>query len=156
MHTIPLAAEKYHLQKLAKVLNYQLSSSILIPILLIAPLSLPIIRIVAIIFTPFMLYHLYQSGKVKWIAGFVIAIILPAILVELFVKGPLFRGILNLMPLAAFYIYALALKMFINERIEALKAREEYERIKSAKKLELDVWQNQFDQKQADLPDEKL
>ncbi len=144
METSLLSFEKNHLQKLAKVLNYELSSSILFAFAFFSPAALPVLMIAALLFIPFMVYHLYMSGKIRWIAGFFISEMI-TFLAILLILGTAYLKVTLLIPLAVFYFYTILLKMHVNESISALKAREEYERIKLMKKMEMETWQNQFD-----------
>ena len=72
----------------------------------------------ALLFSPYMLLRLFQSGRYGWIVGFTITVVLPFLLVWL-VQPEGVAGILfSAFPLATFYAFTWLLRYSVGEWIE--------------------------------------
>lgn len=119
-----------NLNRLSKILNYQLSATVLFLLWYGGILTLGIVTIAAILFSPYMLYLLYLEKKNGWIIFFVVLVLLPTIAITL-------SSILELLfiPLALAYFYYFLLKFVVRDWIQEKNAKRElHERIMESKK----------------------
>ena len=122
-----------HLSKLSKVLNYQLSSAVLLILLYAGGLTLLAATIAAILFSPYMLYILYLEKKTGWIIFFAVLVLLPIIVIIL---SPMIE--LLFVPLALVYFYYFLLKFVVRDWIQEKNAKYELQKqmLESKKKRE--------------------
>jgi len=119
-----------NLSRLSKVLNYQLSTTLLLILLYAGLLTLLAATIAAILFSPYMLYILYLEKKNGWIIFFVVMVLLPIIVIFLF--APL---VLLFIPLALVYFYYFTLRLVVRDWIQEKNAKRELqEQILQSKK----------------------
>jgi len=123
----------YHLSKLSKVLNYQLSTTLLFILWYSGGFSLLAVTIAAILFSPYMLYVLYLENKNGWIIFFVVLVLLPIIAIIL---SSIFE--LLFIPLALVYFYYFILKFVVRDWIQGKNAKRELHKriLQSQKKQE--------------------
>jgi len=138
------SGERYHLTRLSKVLNYELSSSVLFLLAFVSVFAIPLLMLAAIVFTPIMLFDLYKSNKKGWIAAFVVIVIVPLLIILIIGMNSGDIKTFLFIPLAPFYLYTFLLKLSVNERVQELKAREQYEKEKLLRKQELQEWEKQL------------
>lgn len=129
--------EKKYLEKLGRALNYELSSSLL----LIVSYLWPLLAVAAILFTPFMLFLLSRAGKTGWLVTFGIMVVLPFIAFLIFGRHSGYLGVLLLMPLCFFYLYTFLLRLTVNDWVNELRAKEQYQLESELRKEELVQWQ---------------
>ena len=122
-----------NLSKLSKVLNYQLSTTVLLILMYAGGFTLLGITVAAIIFSPYMLYVLYLEKKNGWIIFFVVLVLLPIITIIL-------SSILVLLfiPLGLVYFYYFLLKFVVRDWIQEKNAKYELQKqmLESKKKRE--------------------
>ncbi|VAX18401.1 hypothetical protein MNBD_IGNAVI01-180 [hydrothermal vent metagenome] len=122
-----------NLSKLSKVLNYQLSTTLLFLLWYGGGLTLLAVTIAAILFSPYMLYVLYLEKKNGWITFFTILVLLPIIAIIL---SPMIE--LLFIPLALVYFYYFLLKFVVRDWIQEKNAKYELQKqiLESKKKHE--------------------
>lgn len=122
-----------NLSKLSKVLNYQLSTTLLFVLWYGGVLTLLTVTIAAILFSPYMLYVLYLEKKNGWITSFVVIVLLPIIGIIL---SPMIE--LLFIPLALVYFYYFLLKFVVRDWIQEKNAKYELQKqiLESKKKRE--------------------
>jgi fatty acid desaturase len=123
-----VSEEKYYLEKVSRVLNYQLSSSILLFLTYAWGITILLTIIAAAIFAPFMIYAFFKAKKTSWVISFFIIVVVPIIIcIILGLRfGNLF--VVALIPLGFFYFYCFILKLIVNDQLEEVKAKEELQR----------------------------
>jgi hypothetical protein len=139
--------ENYYLSKLNKYLRYELSSPILFfggyfigPLIFLA-------YAVAIIFTPYMLYVLFQLKKTGWIITFFAIVVIPAVIFWSLGLKLGYTSIFMLIPLGLCYFYFFILKYTVSDRLRELENRLELEAKRKAAKKEQQQWEMQFKDK---------
>jgi hypothetical protein len=121
-----------HLDRLATLLNYEISSltlyflSYLVKVLLFGAI------IAAIIFTPYMIFVLFREKKYNWLIFFFLFIICPLITIEFFIVETNVKLFLRTIPWGLFFIYCLLLKFSVNDWIR----EREWKRVWEMQKLE--------------------
>ena len=122
-----------NLGKLSKVLNYQLSTTLLFLLWYGGGLTLLAVTIAAVLFSPYMLYVLYLEKKTGWITFFVVLVLLPIIGIIL---SPMIE--LLFVPLALVYFYYFLLKFVVRDWIQEKNAKYELQKqmLESKKKRE--------------------
>ena len=115
----PRLENTQRLESLYKYLNYEISSSVLYFASWFVGMLLPLLFLLAIVFSPYMLYVLYLEEKKGWIITFVLLIILPAILTLIFFPMIIIVG------LAPFYFYCFILRMEVRNWLQEKNARNE-------------------------------
>lgn len=119
-----------NLSRLSKILNYQLSTTVLFLLWYGGSLTLGIVTIAAILFSPYMLYILYLEKKNGWLIFFVVLVLLPIIAITLSSVSELL-----FIPLALVYFYYFLLKFVVRDWIQERNAKRElHERIIESKK----------------------
>jgi len=108
-------SKNYNVKRLNQWLNYELSTSVLLLLSWFWGITILLMTITAILFTPFMLKILFQERRYGWIIFFVLIIIIPAICTYFLVKGTTYKFVLELIPLAFFYFYCFILKLTIRD-----------------------------------------
>ena len=88
-----------------------------------------ILVVMAIIFTPYMLWHLWRAGWRTWIPVFCAIVVAPA-LVALLLESQVNLGyyFLAIAPLVLFYAYTWTLRYVIGEHLAELDALRMFER----------------------------
>jgi hypothetical protein len=115
----PRLENTQRLESLYKYLNYEIFSSVLYFASWFVGMLLPLLFLLAIVFSPYMLYVLYLEEKKGWIITFVLLIILPAILTLIFFPMIIIVG------LAPFYFYCFILRMEVRNWLQEKNARNE-------------------------------
>ena len=141
--------ERYYLQKLSKVLNYHLSTSLLFILSFFSGILLTAAIIAAMIFVPIMLYIFFRLKKTSWIISFCIIVLMPLIISIILGLEIGYLSVFLLISLAFFYCYFFILKYMVNDRLHELIAREELEVEKNAEKYKTSAWESQFKNKNA-------
>ena len=71
-------------ERFAKILNYQLSTSVLLFLQGNVWISLPLLIIAAVLFTPYLLYVIIIENRYGWLISFFFIAILPFVLLYFF------------------------------------------------------------------------
>ncbi|MDX1585110.1 MAG: hypothetical protein R3222_00140, partial [Balneolaceae bacterium] len=86
-------------------------------------LILNAVSILAILFTPFMLWHLFKAGWYKAIITFCCLVILPFLVFQLApIENLAFSFLLRVIPLVTFYFYTYVISYLIGIRINELRS----------------------------------
>ena len=126
--------ERYYLQKLSKVLNYHLSTSLLFILSYFSGILLTAAIIAAMIFVPIMLYIFFRLKKTAWIISFCIIVLVPLTICIILGLEIGYLSVFLLISLAFFYGYFFILRFMVNDSLRELLAREELEVEKNAEK----------------------
>lgn len=126
---LPLNNELEKLKNLSYYLNYSLPTFGLYAGSFFWGIFLFIAIIAAIIFTPYMLKILYQTGKKKWILSFIIVIGFPILLSVYFMfTTVMIAPILRMISVGLFFLYCFSLKSNIRNWISDIKFNIESEK----------------------------
>ncbi len=117
MISTPQLENTHRLEKLYKVLNYEVSSSVLFAMGWVYAVLIPILILAASVFTPYMLFVLYKEEKIGWIISFAVAVALPLIIVLIFYP------LLALVALAPFYFLLFLLRLEVKAWLTEMRAR---------------------------------
>lgn len=107
-----------YLDRLSTILNYQLSTTLLLILTYAGGLTILIATIAAIIFSPYMLYALYLEKKYGWMTFFVILVLIPILVLFLSTLWELL-----FLPLTLAYFYYFLLKFVVRDWIQERNAR---------------------------------
>ena len=108
-------SKNQNLKRLNYWLKYELSSSALLLLSWLWGITILLSTVAALVFTPFMLYILFQEKKFGWITFFIIIVILPAITVLIFFLHSNYFMFLILIPLVLFYFYCFLLRYTVDD-----------------------------------------
>jgi hypothetical protein len=108
-------SKNQNLKRLHYWLKYELSSSALLLLSWLWGFAILLSTIAAAVFTPFMIYILFEEKKFGWIIFFIIMIILPAITITIFFLHSNYFLVLALIPLALFYFYCFLLRLTVSD-----------------------------------------
>jgi len=126
------------LSKMYKILNYQVISSGALPIVYFLPINFVyLLTLAAILFTPYMLYVLYEEKKIGWIVSFVVIVLIPSVLIVFFYSD------LFLLLLLPFYLYCFLLRFEVKNWLSEKRARNDLllQRYRKANQSEsIDDW----------------
>lgn len=109
-------SDNYHLSKLSKVLNFQMSSSILFLLSFFGSVFLFFAFSAALLFIPYLNYVLWVEKRRLWLVIFYVLIILPIIIT--FILIPAYTIYTALVSLSLFYGYCYVLRLSVNEWIK--------------------------------------
>ena len=113
-----------YLSRLSKVLNYQLSTTVLLILMYAGGFTLLGITVAAILFSPYMLYVLYLEKKNGWIIFFIILVLIPIITIILFsVFELLFIPLALVYFYYFYYFYYFLLKFIVRDWIQEKNAK---------------------------------
>lgn len=107
----------HRLEKLYKYLNYEVSASLLYLGSWFIPMFVTLLLLAAIIFTPYVLYVLYQEKKIGWIIFFIIITLFPIVLLSIFYPSLMSVGLIT------FYLFCFVLRMETKGWITEMRAR---------------------------------
>ena len=142
-----ISEERYYLEKLSKILNYNFSTSLLFILSFFGGILLAAAVIAMILFTFLLLYVFMKLKKISWIISFGIVVIIPltiSIIIGLEI-GYLYAFLL--VSLGFYYFYCFTLKYIVNERLNELIAHDELELERKSEKEKMSLWENQFKDK---------
>ena len=111
------------MRKLATILNYELSTTVLFFLPWLGSLFIILAIISSIVFTPYMLHILYKERKYGWIMFFAIIVIIPTLLNFIHIESMLFKTSINLIILGIVYLYYFILRLCINDWIEEERSK---------------------------------
>jgi multidrug efflux pump subunit AcrB len=111
------------LMKLKYYLNFELSGAILYAISFMNEIALLLSTILAIVFTPFMLYVLYKTRKYGWSIFFAVIILIPLVVSLLIFKLSMYLQLFLLIELGLTYLFYFILRFAVNEWCEEINAR---------------------------------
>lgn len=109
--------QDYRLERLSQILNYELSTVILLLLQIFMPFLLVLIIIAAVVLTPYMLFVLIKENKKTWIILFLIVVVVPAAVTPIVFYDSNYLGIFMFIPLFFFYVYCFLLKFYVKEWI---------------------------------------
>jgi hypothetical protein len=135
MDKFQLANEHYKLERFYSWLTYGLYSSVLLLIAIFLPLivSLPIISIVVIGFSVYIIRTLIQFEKKPWIILYAIIIGIPLLLAVFFSNSEIVGNVVWFFPISMFFLYCVLLRHSIIEWIsdtgdgEGFRLREKHD-----------------------------
>jgi hypothetical protein len=133
MEINPIPDKRYYLEKLSKILNYHLSTSILFLLSFFSLIGLILLIIAAAIFTPYMLYLFFKERKTSWLLSFLIFVIFPLIICIILGLKFNYLSVFLLIGLTFFYFYFFIMKFVVNDQLSELTAAEELQREKDEK-----------------------
>lgn len=114
------------LTRLSKYLNYQLSTTLLFALSFMFGFFLLLLIGAAIVFTPYMLYVLYQENRKGWIIFFIILVIIPLIAAVIISFTVTYIFPLYLIVIGLFYLYCFLLRLKVNNWLCDRRARMQY------------------------------
>lgn len=116
---------EWHLQKLHRWLTASGLSALLGTGAYVMPygIIMMVLILAAIVFTPFMLWSLYQCGRNGWIAAFGVMVLLPALLALALSPGGVASFLLAILPLFNFYVYTWVLRHSVGDWLENLRGK---------------------------------
>jgi hypothetical protein len=114
-------------EKFSAILNYEISSGVLLLLLNQVWIALPLIIIAALLFTPYMLYIFIAERRFGWIAAFLIIVIVPFILLYFFSKDSYALAAMMLIPFILFYFFCLLVRLAVNQWIKQYNWHSYYE-----------------------------
>ncbi len=87
------------------------------------------LSILAVLFTPYMIWHLFNAKWYKSIAVFLTVVILPFILSQFIpFENSIFVFLSNILPLVAFYFYTWILSYLIGEHLNEIQTLKKWRR----------------------------
>ncbi|MBK8944083.1 MAG: hypothetical protein IPM32_02325 [Ignavibacteriae bacterium] len=128
------------------ILNYQLSTSILLALSYFHVIALILTSLAAILFTPFLLYVLFKEKRFGWFTAFIIMIFLPIIISQIVGIEKESFPIILMISLFIFYFYCFVIKYVVSDWLkeynwsqqleEQKREKEEYQnRLNSSKSI---------------------
>ena len=145
MELYSISKERYYLQKLSRILNYELSTSLLYLASFFGGLIITIAIIATIAFTPFMLYVFFKLRKKAWLISFLVFVIVPTIAFVILGYMLGYLSVFIFVPLAFYYFYCFMLKNVVNERLKELLYKEKLQLETEEERKNKILWQKQFD-----------
>jgi hypothetical protein len=139
--------QNYNLVRLQNYLNYEISGAILFFLAFAFFGFIFIASAAAIIFTPFMLYVLFQENRKSWIIIFVIIVGIPVLLLLISSLTSEFNRILLLLSLGLFYLYCFLLRLEVNNWVQEDMAKRQYIIEKKARDEELKSFMTNYENK---------
>lgn len=115
------------MRKLKYILDYQLSSSLLMFLSAMWPILLLFAFVASMLFTPYMLNVLYKEKKYGWIISFFVYNVLLTSINFLPTVPSIAKGAVNLIVLASFYLYCTVLRYEVVDWIKERIAKEQME-----------------------------
>lgn len=117
-------------EKFSALLNYEISSGILLLLLnqvWIALIALSLIIIAAILFTPYMLYIFIKEKRLGWLTSFLIIVIAPTIALYFLSRHSYAFEAVMLIPFILFYFFCLLVRLAVNQWIKQYNWHNYYE-----------------------------
>lgn len=137
-----------NLTRLNYILNYELSSGLMLLLSYLYILLIFLSAIAAIIFTPFLLYVLVKEKKTGWLIFFFISIFFPPFIFSLLLPVGIFSLVNLSIMLGGFYLYCFLLKMQTRDWVKEENAAKELEEKRRLKKIKDDLYFLAFKEKQ--------
>ena len=91
---------------------------------------------IAVLFTVYSLRVLYQEEKYRWFFGFIFVMVISSLLSLFGGQGTILGYIFSYLPLLAFFLYFLVIKVRVREWVMELEYEREMRRYKAIKDLE--------------------
>ena len=135
----------HNLSRLKRILNYEVSSSVLFFLSFIAPIFFFITLLAAIVFTPFMMHVLLREKKTGWIVLFILIVIIPVITFIILAAQFEMAIALLLVPMALYYFYCFLLRFTVNGWVRELNFRHQYMLDKKRSEEELEAFMKQLE-----------
>jgi hypothetical protein len=131
--------------KLDQILNYQISTVVLFAMSFFYGILLFVLGIAAVLFTPYMIYVLYNEKRFGYIISYGIMIISP--LVFFLIIGPLgeYLSIASMLSLSLFYFYCFLLKYSVREWLNEYRWRKKLEEQRKESEVNKELWEMRFE-----------
>jgi hypothetical protein len=125
MHPDTSLNTELHLQKLHRWLTAGGLSALLGTGAYFVPygIIMMVLIVAAVVFTPYMLWSLYQCRRFGWIAAFGVLVLLPALLAVALSPGGVAGFLLAMLPLFNFYLFTWVLRHAVGEWLENLRGQ---------------------------------
>jgi hypothetical protein len=117
MNQFEISNEHYKLEQLHYWLTYGIYSGVILFTAIFFPLvfALPVIGLVILGFSAYIIKSLVQLGRKGWIVGYAILISFPLLLAILLSDSEIIGSAVWFMPLCAFYFYCWILRQSVTE-----------------------------------------
>ncbi len=111
------SVEESRLRELHRWLTYEGLSAMLTTLMFFDPAGIVFVLLIgaAIIFTPYMLLRLYQTGHYGWMIGFAVTVGIPSLLLLIIRPDGVAAFALSMLTLATFYLYTWLLRYTVGE-----------------------------------------
>jgi len=123
--------EEYSLSQLQQRLQYAKHSWSFGAIILWLPYVpvFMILKILAIVFTPYVLWHLFKAKWYKSVVVFGAVVVLPYVIYQFIqVENNILGFLLKVLPLLTFYLFAYILSYMIGEHLSEIKTLKRWKR----------------------------
>jgi hypothetical protein len=129
METKPkkLVSDIVALRRLRAILWFELSTAVLIIFNFFWALTLAIVIVAALLFTPYMLYVLFKEKHYGWISFFFFIFVLPYIILLLLFYNYILLTAWLLAPIPLLYCYYFVLKYSVDDWLKEYDAHEQLE-----------------------------
>jgi hypothetical protein len=107
------------------ILFYELSTSVAFVLFSFYPINLYVIIIVAILFTPYMIYVLIKERKYGWIAIFFFMVVLPYPVLYKIIGDYILLSGWMLLPIIPFYLYCFLIKFSVDDWLREYSAEQQ-------------------------------
>lgn len=135
----------HNLLRLRKYLNYELSGSALFILSFMFLNIVFLLTAAALLFTPFMLYVLYNEKKTGWIVAFCILVLIPAVFITTLSFFYSFLMPFLFILLSLFYFYCFLLRLEVNNWLRERNVRYNYFQNKKKSEEELKLFMKRFE-----------
>ena len=116
----PMLENTTRLAKFYQYLNYEVGSSLLLVGLLFMPILLEeLLKLAAILFTPYLIFVLYKEEKYGWITTFIAIVLIPVLGLLVFAFQ------YNVLALLPFYFYCYLLRFEAKNWLKEKRSRNE-------------------------------
>lgn len=88
-----------------------------------------VLKIIALVFTPYMLYHLYKAKWYKSVVVFLIVVLLPFLVTRIIDTGHyILDFLLPFLPLLTFFFFVYIISYMIGVRLNEIRTRKKWKR----------------------------
>lgn len=114
---------KFHLEKIQSILRIEIPAYLLLSLSFFTGIGFFILKIVILLFSPYMVFVLFRLKKFGWITTFCLIVVLPYIFSFIKFSDATLTLLINLFPLLTFLIFTFLLKMVIPDWLEEINAK---------------------------------
>lgn len=104
--------------RLKKILDYELSSSLLLFLSFFVSIAIYLSILASIIFIPYLIFALYKNHKYGWLSFLIVIIIIPSSLLFFLETGSNNFYAIVFIEIILFYLYCFILRFATNEWVE--------------------------------------
>jgi hypothetical protein len=137
--------ENYNLTRLQKYLNYELSSAVLFAASFLFGGIVFLLIAAAAVFTPFILYVLYQENRKGWIISFFIMVCVPLVSFIVLSFFSSYGSLYILIALGLFYFYCFLLRFEVNNWVQDDMAKRQYLIEKKQREEEMKAFMSNYE-----------